>query len=80
LKNWSYVFYLSAAIYFGASLIYIFFASANLQPWGISHSVNNDNNENFKSEENKAKKTSNSDYETSNHNNIAFVPDSNKSI
>jgi hypothetical protein len=79
LKNWSYVFYLSAAIYFGASLIYIFFASANLQPWGISHSVNNDNNENFKSEDNKktseAKKTSNSDYETSNRNNKAFVPD-----
>ncbi|CAG2163528.1 unnamed protein product [Oppiella nova] len=36
LHNWSYVFYISAAVYVFTSLVYILFASAELQSWGRS--------------------------------------------
>jgi hypothetical protein len=65
---------LSAAIYFGASLVYIFFASAKLQSWGISHSENVDSNENAEKEfDNKMSKARNTN--NNNPNNKAFVSD-----
>ena len=33
IETWSRVWYTSAAIYFVGAIIYIFFASAELQPW-----------------------------------------------
>jgi hypothetical protein len=36
-----------------SSLVYIFFASANPQPWGISHSDNNEKDDNIENEEKK---------------------------
>jgi hypothetical protein len=35
------------------SLVYIFFASANPQPWGISHSDNNEKDDYIENEEKK---------------------------
>ncbi|RWS19996.1 putative inorganic phosphate cotransporter-like protein, partial [Leptotrombidium deliense] len=36
LLNWSYVFYISTAIYIASAAIFLMFGSAELQPWGIA--------------------------------------------
>lgn len=42
VEGWAWVFYISAAVYVGGAIIYIFFASAQLQPWGIAKKGTND--------------------------------------
>ncbi|CAG2179341.1 unnamed protein product [Oppiella nova] len=67
LQGWSYVFYLTAAIYAFTSLVYIIFASAQNQKWTESpdNDISDDN----------LKERSNGLYHTGAKDNNSFVTD-----
>ncbi|GFS87265.1 hypothetical protein NPIL_331311 [Nephila pilipes] len=41
MENWSYVFYITTAVYIICALFYAVFASAEVQPWGVEKKENN---------------------------------------